>query len=168
MGGAASIGFALPGFRPHDDHAVGKLIAGVGLLVHDEAVERRKFGLKRELTVTVASLREIGLADGACLEELFRHIRGSRLRPCPPCTGLFLRLAWRDQPQSRNSVLSGTHSAPDLSVTVLSEIPEQSDAFPKGLYLRNVDGKLWLRGYICDAAYRFPGDALFAFEAINE
>ena len=85
-----------------------------------------------------------------------------------PCTGLFLRLAWRDQPQSRNSVLSGTHSAPDLSVTVLSEIPEQSDAFPKGLYLRNVDGKLWLRGYICDAAYRFPGDTLFAFEAINE
>ena len=136
----------------------------------EEYISHPRFfaGFKEELTVTIASLREIGLEDGACLEELFRHIPGSRLRPCPPCTGLFLRLEWRDQPQSRNSVLSGTHSAPDQSVTVLSEIPEQSDDFPKGLYLRNVDGKLWLRGYICDAAYRFPGDALFAFEAINE
>jgi hypothetical protein len=47
---------------------------------------------------------------------------------------------------------------------VLSEIIEQDDAFPKGLYLRNADGNLWLRGYICDDAYRFPGDAMFAFE----
>ena len=125
-------------------------------------------GFQRESTVLIASLREIGMEDGATLDELFRHIRGSRLRPCPPCTGVFLRLAWTDQPQSQNTVLSGTHAAPDRAVTVLSEIREQDDGFPKGLYLRNVDGKLWLRGYICDAAYRFPGDALFAFEAVSD
>ena len=52
----------------------------------------------------------------------------------------------------------------------LGPVPPAQACFSawKGLYLRNVDGKLWLRGYICDAAYRFPGDALFAFEAINE
>ena len=81
-------------------------------------------------------------------------------------TGFFLRLAWTDQPQSQNSTLTGTHGSPDQAVTVLSEIIEQNDTFPKGLYLRNVDGNLWLRGYVCDDAYRFPGDALFAFEAI--
>ena len=46
----------------------------------------------------------------------------------------------------------------------LSELLEGDDAFPKGLYLRKVDGGLWLRGYVCDPAYRFPGDALFALE----
>lgn len=63
-----------------------------------------------------------------------------------------------------HGVLSGTHSSPDGAVTVLSELLEGDDAFPKGLYLRKVDGNLWLRGYVCDSAYRFPGDALFALE----
>ena len=120
-------------------------------------------GHPEELTVRIASLQEIGLENGASLEEIFRRIREIGLSPCPPETGVFLRLAWRDQPESRNTVLSGTHSAPDRAVTVLSEIQEQDDGFPKGLYLRNVGGELWLRGYICDREYLFPGDALFAF-----
>lgn len=116
-----------------------------------------------ETVIVIASLREIGLETGATLDEIFRHIGTAGLKPCPVNTGVDLRLQWKDQPQSRNSVLSGTHSAPDSAVTVLSEILEEDDAFPKGLYLRNVDGSLWLRGYVCDAAYRFPEDALFAF-----
>ena len=121
-------------------------------------------GQPGDMTVAIASLKEIGLEEGATLEELIRHIRGTPFRPCPPDTGVFLRLAWMDQPQSQNSILTGTHGSPDQAVTVLSETLEPDDAFPKGLYLRNVDGRLWLRGYVCDSSYRFPGDALFAFE----
>ena len=117
-----------------------------------------------EVSVVIASLQETGLETGATLNEIFRHIQTIRLKPCSPETGVFLRLQWKEQPQSRNSVLSGTHSAPDSAVTVLSELLEEDDAFPKGLYLRNVDGSLWLRGYICDSTYRFPEDALFAFQ----
>ncbi len=75
-----------------------------------------------------------------------------------------IKLTAGSVPADRNSVLSGTHEAPDRAVTVLSEILEENDTFPKGLYLRNVDGVLWLRGYTCDAEYRFPADTLFAFE----
>ncbi len=117
-----------------------------------------------EVSVVIASLQETGLETGATLNEIFRHIQTIGLKPCSPETGAFLRLQWKEQPQSRNSVLSGTHSAPDSAVTVLSELLEEDDAFPKGLYLRNVDGSLWLRGYICDSTYRFPEDALFAFQ----
>lgn len=117
-----------------------------------------------EVSVVIASLQETGLETRATLNEIFRHIQTIRLKPCSPETGAFLRLQWKEQPQSRNSVLSGTHSAPDSAVTVLSELLEEDDAFPKGLYLRNVDGSLWLRGYICDSTYRFPEDALFAFQ----
>lgn len=117
-----------------------------------------------ELTAAIISLKESGLENGASLDELFRYIRGTQFSPCPADTGFFLRLAWTDQPQSQNSVLTGTHSSPESAVTVLSEMPERDEAFPRGLYLRNVDGSLWLRGYVCDSAYRFPADALFAFE----
>ena len=121
-------------------------------------------GGSEEITVAIASLEEFGLVNGASLDELFVHIRATQFVPCPPDTGFFLRLTWTDQPQSRNSILTGTHSSPNLAVTVLSEMIERDDTFPRGLYLRNVDGNLWLRGYVCDSAYRFPGDALFALE----
>lgn len=121
-------------------------------------------GRPGEMTVAVTSLEELGLERGATLDELFRHIKGTQFSPCPPDTGFFLRLAWTDQPQSQNSILTGTHSSPNRAVTVLSEMLETDDAFPKGLYLRKVDGNLWHRGYVCDSAYCFPGDALFAFE----
>ena len=115
-----------------------------------------------EMTAAIISLEELGPESGASLDELFRHIQGTQFTPCPPDAGFFLRLAWTDQPQSQNSVLTGTHSSPDQAVTVLSEMLERDDAFPRGLYLRKADGSLWLRGYVCDSAYRFPGDALFA------
>lgn len=122
-------------------------------------------GTARKMRITIASLREIGLDHGATLDDIFAHIPNFGLRPCDASAGLFLRLAWTDQPQSQNSTLTGTHASPDQAVTVLSKILESDDDFPKGLYLRNVDGNLWLRGYICDNTYRFPGDALFAFES---
>lgn len=119
---------------------------------------------KGEMTVAITSLEELGLEKGASLEELLLRIKDTRFTPCPPDAGFFLRLTWTDQPKSQNSILTGSHSSPDQAVTVLSEMLESDDAFPKGLYLRNVDGNLWLRGYVCDSAYRFPGNALFALE----
>ncbi|MBQ6528652.1 MAG: helicase [Clostridia bacterium] len=115
-------------------------------------------------TIVIAELREIGLERGGTLGGIFARLPETGLKPCPADTGLFLRMMWRDQQKSRNDVLSGTHQAPDMAVTVLSEMLEADDSFPKGLYLRNVGGSLWLRGYVCDAVYRFPGDSLFAFE----
>ena len=121
--------------------------------------------LSNERRIAITSLQEIGLESGATLAEIARQIPKYDLFPCPANTGLFLRILWKDQPQSNNSILRGTHSAPDQAVTVYSEPLRQDDAFPKGLYLRNIDGRLWLRGYICDAEYRFPAESLFAFEA---
>jgi hypothetical protein len=112
--------------------------------------------------IVIISLSELGFSEGATLEEVVRRLPALQLKPCDASTGLFFRFAWKDQQISRNSVISGTHEVPDSAVTVLSEPLEKDDAFPKGLYLRNVDGKLWLRGYVCDSVYRFPGDALFA------
>ena len=118
----------------------------------------------KEMTIVIASLREIGLENGATFNEIYRQTEELCFRCCPANTGLFLRFAWKDQPQSQNDVLSGTHCSPAQAVVVLSERIERDDAFPKGLYLRNVDGRLWLRGYVCDSEYRFSGNDLFAFQ----
>ncbi len=102
----------------------------------------------KETTIAIASLREIGLENGATLNEIFQQIEKTCFKACATNTGLFLRFTWKNQPQSQNSILSGTHCSPEQAVVVLSEIIERDDAFPKGLYLRNVDGRLWLRGYM--------------------
>jgi hypothetical protein len=75
---------------------------------------------------------------------------------------VFLRLHLTDQSESENTILTGTHRAPDGSITVLSEPLSQDDAFPKGLYLRNVSGRLWLRGYVCDADFLWSASDVFA------
>ena len=114
--------------------------------------------------VVIASLSELGCKDGATLPVILQRIPSSGFRLCRPELGLFLRLFWKDQPESRDAVLTGRHRAPDRAVTVLSEPFEADDVFPKGLYLRNVGGALWLRGYVCDALHVWSPDDLFALE----
>lgn len=118
-------------------------------------------GVKR---VATASPEEIGLVNGGTLSEIAARAVKLGLRPCPVSTGLFLRLAWKSQAESQSSVLSGTHRAPEGSVTVLSDPLEPDDSFPKGLYLRSVNGTLWLRGFVCDNDFVFNGRDLFAFD----
>ena len=35
---------------------------------------------------------------------------------------------------------------------------------PRSLYLRKVEGVLWLRGYVCSEDHRWSPDDVFAFE----
>ena len=121
-----------------------------------------------EVQIGIVSLQELGFEQGATLQEIAEALPDRQLGPCPAAAGLFLRIAWKEQEQSGNTVLTGTHQAPDRAVTVFSPLLEKDDGFPKGLYLRNVDGKLWLRGYICDDTYRWSGSDLFAFEKKNQ
>ena len=46
--------------------------------------------LPENTAVTIASLREIGLEDGAVLDEIFQRLPQVGLRPCAPGTALFL------------------------------------------------------------------------------
>ena len=117
-----------------------------------------------EVRLALLPLRELGLTEGAALPEIFARLPGFGLKPCRPEVGLFLRLCWCDQPESANSVLTGTHRSPEGAVTVLSEPLEEDGRFPKGLYLRKVGSVLWLRGYVCSEDHRWSPDDVFAFE----
>lgn len=117
--------------------------------------------LPETMRIVLCSVEEMGLTQGATLPEILRQARAAGFLPCHPLTGVFLRLTLH-QPVSTNSVLTGTHCAPQGSITVLSDPIGPDDDFPKGLYLRHVDGTLWLRGYRCDDVHRWSPEDVFA------
>lgn len=104
--------------------------------------------------LTIVTPTELGFTQPPNHPELFHHAQELCYELCPLELGPHFRMSWLTQPPSNNSVLSGQRKGPDSAVTVCSPVLSSDNYFPKGLYLRNVDGVLWLRGYICDDEYK--------------
>ncbi|MFF1875661.1 hypothetical protein [Kitasatospora herbaricolor] len=116
-----------------------------------------------EISIVECALADLNLSTGATLPEVFSAAQSQGFELAPPDTGPYLRLAMASQANAPDSVLSaGTSPAGALKV---ASAPLTDDAsFPKGFYLRVVDGEQWLRGYRCDNEYRFSPDDRFAFQ----
>ena len=108
-------------------------------------------------------LMDLGLTDAAPLSEIFAAAQRQHLGLRPVTAGPYLRLAYAKQPTSKHSVLN-VGKAPDSSLTVASAALGD-DEFPKGFYLRTVDGQQWLRGYRCTKEHRFSPADHFIFTA---
>lgn len=120
----------------------------------------------RLIAVTERTVADLGRPHGASLSEILKLGQEQGLMLCPPDTGPYLRLALEDQPTSADSVMS-TGKAPDGSLTVASEPLSDDVYYPKGFYLRVVDGQAWLRGYRCDDEHIWSPDDRFVFRAIS-
>ena len=114
------------------------------------------------LSFVLCTPAELGLAEGCTLGQLVAQAAKFGFSPCHPAAAVYLRLHLTDQTESANRILSGGHRAPDGSITVLSQPFTQEDGFPRGLYLRNVDRRLWLRGYVCDESFQWSPTDVFA------
>lgn len=128
------------------------------LLLEHPVFERREPEQVDIVERDVADLRP----GGGTLFEVFAAAQEQGLALCPPDTGPYLRLARASQTEAPDSVLSAGRS-PAGALKVATAPLTGDDEYPKGFYLRVVDGRQWLRGYRCDGEYRFvPGDR-FAF-----
>lgn len=118
----------------------------------------KKYNLKTvELTV-----KDLGFPNGASITQIFKQAISLGLELCPLELGPHLRLNYLDQPEG----FTGDHSknqAPTGSITIASEILAEEDDFPKGFYLRRINGVLWLRGYIADDLHIWNPDDHFIF-----
>jgi hypothetical protein len=103
----------------------------------------------RAVRITAVPVESLGFAEGAVMSDILPKAAELGLVPCPLELGPYLRLQYQDQPESGDAQLSGGGRAPDGSVTVVSEPLTSDEAFPKGFYLRRVNGALWLRAYRC-------------------
>jgi hypothetical protein len=75
---------------------------------------------------------------------------------------LHFRLSYHQLANSTG--LKSQGKAPAAAITIASMPLEKTDDFPKGLYVRRIDGCDWLRGYTCDARHQFAPDDLFLFQ----
>ena len=113
---------------------------------------------KYKLEIVELTVQDLGLLEGGTINQVFGKANQLGLELCPLELGPYLRLAYLDQPEgdlNRHQL----HKAPDGSITVASQILAEDHDFPKGFYLRRIDGTLWLRGYVCDDTHIWePGD----------
>jgi len=93
-------------------------------------------------------IRNLGFPKGATLSELYRKANQVGLKLCPLELGSYLRLKFLDQPEGFVGKPIWKDRSPYGTVKVASEVLYEDDDFPKGFYLRKIDGVLWLRGYI--------------------
>jgi hypothetical protein len=129
-------------------------------LLEDAVFDKR---ISRPVVVTERSVAELGLFSGASLSRIFEVAQQQGLVLCPADTGPYLRMALNAQAQSRDSVMSSGR-APDGGLTVAAEPLSNDDEYPKGFYLRVVDGQAWLRGYRCDDEHMWSTDDRFVFQ----
>lgn len=104
----------------------------------------------RTVELTVGDL---GYVQGATSIEILVTAGRFGLDPCPLELAPYLRLAYLDQPEGSFGSPIRQHRAPLGSITVASKPLDADPATPKGFYLRRIDGALWLRGYLSDAAH---------------
>ncbi|WP_331240286.1 hypothetical protein [Lacticaseibacillus paracasei] len=113
-------------------------------------------------TVVFVTVADLGFPNGANLPTIFQKAESIGWQLCPLELAVYLRLQWQGQEKSTNNILH-KHEAPQGAVTVASPVIDPDPNHPKGFYLRNIDGQLWLRGYICDDEYVFYPEDRFAF-----
>lgn len=124
---------------------------------------------KQPQTITLAfmTLKELGFNQrGPTLPEIIRQVKSRGLDLCPPETGPFLRLAYSKDNNSQG--MEKQYRTPDGAITVLSPPLSKDHDFPKGFYLRKVEGTYWLRGYTCDDQHRFDVNERFVFQEITQ
>ncbi len=139
--------------------------AGVWLNVHAETLLAHPVfdaPEARRLRIVEQTVGELGFEHGAVQSTVFTAARNQGLALCPLVTGPYLRLAMTEQASAPDSVLSAGR-APSGAIHVASDPQSQDVEYPKGFYLRVVDGQKWLRGYRCDDAYVFPPEQRLAF-----
>ncbi|WP_274364104.1 helicase [Paenibacillus thermotolerans] len=134
--------------------------AGERLLADDKfTTSDTKYSLHTvELTVG-----DLGFPDGATTAQIFRTAGELGLEFCPLELGPHLRLEYLDQPEGYLGYPLKQNQAPFGSITIATEILYEDDDFPKGFYLRRINGELWLRGYRADHLHVWKPDDHFIF-----
>jgi hypothetical protein len=107
----------------------------------------------------------LGLTTRMTLPRIVDAAIARGWRPCPLELGPHLRLQYPDQAERPTDQPQRRHQAPLGSLTVVSAPLVDEDDFPKGFYLRRIDGKPWLRGYICSMQYEWQPDDRLVFRA---
>lgn len=118
---------------------------------------------KYSLETVELTVGNLGFLEGATTNQIYKRASELGLNLCPVELGPHLRLAYHDQPEGGLGNPLQKQQAPSGSITIASEILSEEDDFPKGFYLRRINGVLWLRGYFADHLHVWNADDHFIF-----
>lgn len=113
--------------------------------------------------IAARSVAELGFDHGATYAQLIERAHAAGLLECPLELGPHLRTQFLDQPDEAAAGPLTHGRAPPGSITVASAPLDDTDATPKGFYLRHADGVLWLRGYWSSSDHHWSPDDVFIF-----
>jgi hypothetical protein len=114
---------------------------------------------KYSIQTVELTVGNLGFPDGATTDQIFNRASELGLELCPIELGPYLRMEYLDQPEGYTGDPLQRYQAPSGSITIASEILTEDNDFPKGFYLRRINGELWLRGYRADHLHVWnPGD----------
>jgi hypothetical protein len=117
--------------------------------------------LSSEVNLIELSMSEIGLKNGGNFEDIKKHLKALNLSHCPLEIAIYVRLKFKDQLESDEKKSNKT---PPGSITFFSKPLSEEDDFPKGFYIKNTNGTLWLRGYICSEDYIWEANDRMIFK----
>lgn len=104
----------------------------------------------RTIATVETSVAALGFEGGATMPAILESAAQRGWGPCPPETAPHLRLQYLDQPEGAAGVVQTSGRAPPGSLTVVSNPLHDDPVFPRGFYLRRIEGTPWLRGYRSD------------------
>ena len=103
-----------------------------------------------EVGLVKIKLSDLSLKNPCSYQVIVDEALKLGLKLCPLYLGAFLRLEHMDQPEG-----------PYLTVASLQ--PEEDESYPMGLYVRNFENSLWLRGYRVSGEAQWPAENEFIF-----
>lgn len=109
------------------------------------------------------TVADLGFTEGATLPQIFERAKELGFGLCPLELAPYFRLQYMNQPEDMDGGLLSQNKAPTGSITVASPSLSEEEGFPKGFYLRNIAGVLWLRGYSADDQHIWSPSDRFLF-----
>lgn len=119
--------------------------------------------VKQSLSVAEITVGTLGLKQGGTLDQIRQQASRIGLMPCPLETAFYSRFYYDDQEQGTEATEVKNQNPPG-SIVIFSEPLSADHTFPKGLYLRKINGELWLRGYRCSEDYIWAPSNTFLFQ----
>ncbi|MFZ4662485.1 MAG: helicase [Caldilineaceae bacterium] len=98
-------------------------------------------------TTIELTVRDLGFPHGAITATIDTKAAALGHCLCPLQLGPLFRLHYLDQPEGYWGQPVRQYQAPRGLITIASAPLTPDDDFPKGFYVRRIQGELWLRGY---------------------
>jgi hypothetical protein len=121
---------------------------------------------KSRVSTIELDVQGLGFPQGATFADILAKASTIGLGYCPLELGAHIRLQYVDQPEGATGQAARPHQTPPGAIIIVSEPLKEEDDFPRGFYLRRIDGVLWLRGYCAPTEHMHARDEHFLFREL--